>query len=218
MKTCTKCNQGKELSEFYAHKTSKDGYAWECKTCRCESIKSHREKNPDKVKESRRKYYLSHSGEINEKGKEYYRNNKEKVSETCKRYRVNNLEKCRESGQRYRDRNRGTCRESNRRWASDNRNQVRETNRNYAKNNPEKIKERHSEQARKHPEKASARTALNNAVRYGRIIKPHYCTQCFKTGERIHGHHSDYSKPLDVEWLCAECHGLRHRIEEEVMA
>jgi hypothetical protein len=32
-KVCTKCNEEKPLSEFYAHKKSKDGYAWWCKGC-----------------------------------------------------------------------------------------------------------------------------------------------------------------------------------------
>ena len=30
-------------------------------------------------------------------------------------------------------------------------------------------------------------------------------------GRALHGHHEDYSQPLEVVWLCAPCHGLRHR-------
>ena len=56
------------------------------------------------------------------------------------------------------------------------------------------------------PEKYRAKTALNNAIRDGRISKPDACEICGKR-ERIHGHHFDYSLPLLVIWLCAECHG-----------
>ena len=71
----------------------------------------------------------------------------------------------------------------------------------------------------RNPMKRKSQNTLNNAVRDGRIMKPNYCTSCFKTGVTIHGHHHDYSKPLDVEWLCAGCHGKRHRAEKKgVMA
>lgn len=62
----------------------------------------------------------------------------------------------------------------------------------------------------KHPEKYKARTALNNAIRHGKITKPATCSECGVTpGPReLHGHHHDYSKPLDVTWLCRQCHRI----------
>lgn len=56
------------------------------------------------------------------------------------------------------------------------------------------------------PEKYRAHYLLGNAVRDKRIIRPNYCEVCGK--ECIpHGHHTDYSQPLFVVWLCAQCHG-----------
>ena len=66
---------------------------------------------------------------------------------------------------------------------------------------------------RKHPERKRATTTLNNAVRDGRIMKG----PCERRGDggcsgRVHGHHDDYSKPLEVQWLCA-VHHARHHVE-----
>ena len=33
---------------------------------------------------------------------------------------------------------------------------------------------------------------------------------CGQTHELIEAHHHDYSKPLDVEWLCPHCHARAH--------
>jgi hypothetical protein len=62
----------------------------------------------------------------------------------------------------------------------------------------------------KNPTAAAARTALSNAVRDGRIIRPDRCEAC---GEacKPHGHHDDYARPFDVLWLCSGCHGAVHR-------
>jgi ribosomal protein S27AE len=58
--------------------------------------------------------------------------------------------------------------------------------------------------------KESARRELRQAVRDGRITKPDQCSSC-GSASVIHGHHHDYSRPLDVEWLCGSCHAIRHR-------
>jgi hypothetical protein len=70
----------------------------------------------------------------------------------------------------------------------------------------------HLIQAKRDPFKRRASVAINNAVSQGRMIKPTACQGCGWTG-RLHGHHEDYSKPFEVEWLCSICHGLRHRKE-----
>lgn len=41
-------------------------------------------------------------------------------------------------------------------------------------------------------------------------MKPDLCEGCNKE-KKLTGHHKDYSKPLEVEWLCYECHGIETR-------
>jgi len=59
----------------------------------------------------------------------------------------------------------------------------------------------------RYPEKHKAREAVKRAKKSGKLIaKP-----CFICGdEKVHAHHEDYLKPLDVKWMCAECHHAEH--------
>lgn len=63
----------------------------------------------------------------------------------------------------------------------------------------------------KYPEKMKARVAVGYAVRSGKLIKPTLCPRCGKAG-RIEGHHPDYSKSLEVLWLCSYCHKGEHGV------
>lgn len=66
--------------------------------------------------------------------------------------------------------------------------------------------------------KGAARQKLIAAVASGQIVRPSTCSRCEATA-KIHGHHSDYSKPLDVIWLCPSCHGAEHRrLNQEIQA
>ncbi len=59
---------------------------------------------------------------------------------------------------------------------------------------------------------------LRYAVRMGRVKRAEACERCGREG-RVDGHHHDYSKPLEVEWLCRTCHTAEHggqRIEQPI--
>lgn len=54
---------------------------------------------------------------------------------------------------------------------------------------------------------------VNDEVSAGRIIKPLTCTRCNKklqSTRNIIGHHNDYTKPLDIYWVCQKCHKELH--------
>lgn len=59
--------------------------------------------------------------------------------------------------------------------------------------------------AERFPEKTRARNAVANALRDGRLIRPKHC-ECCGLALRLQGHHDDYSRPLEVRWLCKPCH------------
>ena len=61
-----------------------------------------------------------------------------------------------------------------------------------------------------HPERKKFFGQYQNAIKNGVLIRPKNCTLCGNTG-KIHGHHHDYSKPLNVVWMCSDCHHYVHK-------
>lgn len=62
----------------------------------------------------------------------------------------------------------------------------------------------------RYPEKIKARSAVAIAVKKGTLVRPTVCDWCGKPG-RIQASHNNYDRPLEVEWLCQPCHGLKDR-------
>jgi hypothetical protein len=60
------------------------------------------------------------------------------------------------------------------------------------------------------PEKISAHRKIGYEVKLGRIIRPKICEICGKYTDRIMAHHTDYSQPFLVVWVCPRCHGEIH--------
>lgn len=69
---------------------------------------------------------------------------------------------------------------------------------------------------RRHPEKLRAVQLVHEAVQRGDLTK-NPCERCGAT-DQVQGHHDDYSKPLEVRWLCQQCHNAHHRAERGARA
>lgn len=58
------------------------------------------------------------------------------------------------------------------------------------------------------PRKRVAHSAVSNAIRDGRLVKQ-ACEVCGDL--KAEAHHDDYSRPLEVRWLCGRDHAAHHR-------
>lgn len=87
--------------------------------------------------------------------------------------------------------------------------------------NPEKLKEirkRADEKQKSKPDawiKMAARRMTRTAIRKGVLIKD-FCEKCSPlevcyTFDSVQAHHDDYSRPLEVRWLCTKHHAEHHK-------
>ena len=107
----------------------------------------------------------------------------------------------------YRERNRERVSKLRRKWRAKNREKLSKAYSEWDKANREKRNAYLREQRALHPEKFRARDKVKYALRKGTVQrKP--CAKC--ECEKTQAHHPDYSRPLDVVWLCAGCHALEH--------
>lgn len=136
------------------------------------------------------------------------------------KYRKQNKEKIQKCNRKYRAtvKGREVHAASSRKYYKQNRVQIQERQREYAKT--PKGREVFANYGKRYklenPDKIKAQNDLNNAIRSGEIVRPKNCSECGKEGDThkhftIHGHHADYSKPLEVVWLCRPCHVDEHR-------
>ena len=97
----------------------------------------------------------------------------------------------------WREKNPETNRENNAKWRAENKDKISLMKREYKQKNRERI---------------LARKKTYRAIKSGEIKRPNACSMCGKPG-KIEAHHEDYSKQLNITWLCALCHGKTRRVE-----
>ena len=69
--------------------------------------------------------------------------------------------------------------------------------------------------AKNNKHKRNAQDRVAKALYNGKLTRPLKCERCEET-KKLHGHHADYNKPLEVIWLCPKCHGLEHKRLNEI--
>lgn len=74
-------------------------------------------------------------------------------------------------------------------------------------NNARKVKPHKWSSLKYYP---SVSAAVYRAKKTGALIKPAACEHCEIVTEKLQAHHDDYSKPLEVNWLCIKCHMEKH--------
>ena len=134
---------------------------------------------------------------------------KKKVNQKWKK---SNPEKRKAYSEQYHLDNVVAIREKTKKWQRENREKCREGSRKYRKRHPERGAEYQQGYIEEHPDRYKAHYLVQNAIRSGKLTRPPICESCFN--ERFtEGHHEDYSKPLDVDWLCTKCHTeLRRKV------
>lgn len=75
---------------------------------------------------------------------------------------------------------------------------------------------RKSQAGRISKKRAAVYHKVRKAILSGRLIQQP-CNQC-GSSKNINAHHHDYTRALEVEWLCASCHIARHKREQRTAA
>lgn len=95
-------------------------------------------------------------------------------------------------------------------WRLANPERNADNTKKWKSDNPERWYESAKKWALANPEKIKIQRQLQKAVLRGQVLKSTTCQTCGVTDSQIDGHHPDYSKPLEVVWLCRSCHQSLH--------
>ena len=89
------------------------------------------------------------------------------------------------------------------------RKKLNEGVKNWRERNKEKYVSNRSEYRKKNRIEVNARNLIYKHISRGKMVRGNMCNNCGGEG-KMQAHHDDYSKPLEVKWLCKVCHRHKH--------
>lgn len=110
-----------------------------------------------------------------------------------------NHEKVLLSKRKHRDKHKERINKERRQYFDEHREQLEESrriaNRKWRANNKRKVQ---------------VHNIVNTAIRNGELVRPEYCSKCHSPA-KVEAHHTDYSRPFYIHWLCHDCHTELHK-------
>jgi hypothetical protein len=195
MKNCLKCQESKPLSDFGRDVQKKDGLNAYCKLCIRKRNIDFRKNHPD----YRREYYQN-----------YREENREKLrAASLERFR-NNREDCLKANRisYYKHKDEIAKKRKLVRMLPENREKNRVRVSSWRKKNKQKCLNSINKWKERNKDKYNAHRKVHWAVSRGYLLRSPECQEC-KKNCKTEGHHEDYSKQLDVIWLCRLCHAKK---------
>jgi hypothetical protein len=141
--------------------------------------------------------------------KAYKAANKDRLAVTTKAYKAANKDEIAAYQKAYKEANREEIAVKNKAYREANREEMAVKGKAYREANREEMAVKGKAYREANPLKYAAHRMVKNALKSGKLIKPKPCTNCNKEA-KLDGHHHDYSKPLEVTWLCRSCHKREH--------
>lgn len=196
MKLCTDCWNKKEESEFGKDKQKFDGLNQYCKECIRKRSSRQRKNNPTYAKEYATNYREKNRIILREKSRLTFVRDREKRLEQSKNSYYKHQEEIAKNRavKRRTPEGRKKSRERATEWRKKTKRTIVHVTR-WKKDNPEK---------------SAIHSLVVWAIKTGVLVRKEECEQCGLKC-KTQGHHEDYSKPLEVIWLCTICHGEKHR-------
>ena len=119
-KMCSKCNEEKDIAEFYKNRKSRDGLYCYCKTCAKKKNKNYYNNNKNQIIERTSKYYEENKDDLKGRMMIYRKENPEKFTESAIRFRQENPERYKSYQKDYRENNKEKFREYAKKWQKNN--------------------------------------------------------------------------------------------------
>jgi len=98
-------------------------------------------------------------------------------------------------------------------WIKDHQDRASAALAKWRRENRAKYNAQYKRYRDRNKEKFSAYRKFKRALKAGILVRPIACEKCGEDKKRIDAHHHlGYDKPLDVQWLCRQCHVDIHKI------
>lgn len=136
-KTCTKCSETKELSDFPRDASQKSGYRPRCKDCESARRREYRDKNQEAIRNRNKDYYEKNKEHLLERNKAYQEENVEKLADYHRSWYKENREKRVSQMKVYREENREELLTKQKVYGKENRDKARARHRKRWENEPE---------------------------------------------------------------------------------